>query len=165
MLKKHSYPKTILIELNAIANMVAYMLNDVSNSNVLNVQSAFPIAYGITQYHVNLRCKWLKRPDLYMNTMEHEQLLKPLDLPDDYKSYLITHCRNELLIIEDVVSDFLNPYIEMNSWGLWSMERVSSTTIKLINEGDYRIQQWAENEIQNQTPLAQAFRPEILRRE
>lgn len=165
MLKKHSYPKTMLIELNAIANMVAYMLNDVSGSNMLNVQSAFPIAYGITQYHVNLRCKWLKRPDLYMNVIEHEQLLEPLELPDDYKNYLISHCRNELLIIEDVVSDFLNPYIEMNSWGLWSMERVSSTTVRLTNEGDYRIQQWAENEIQNQTPLAQAFRPEILRSE
>ena len=165
MLKKQSYPKTMLIELNAISNMVAYMLNEVSSSGVLNAQNAFPIAYGITQYHLNMRCKWLKRPDLYMNVVEMEKLLEPLEFPQDYKDYLVNHCRNELLMIEDIVSDFLNPFVEMNSWGLWSMERISSTGIRLINEGDYRIQQWAENEILNQTELAQAFRPEVLRSE
>ena len=162
MLKKPEYPQTMLIELNALSNVVAYLLNEATGTNLLNPQNAYVLAVEMLRYNLNIRCLWLKCPNTYMNVVEVEAILMRLDAPPAYKEYLITTCSNEFMVLEDMVSDFLNPYVDKQSWSMWRVEE-QAPAIRLINEGDYRIAQWADIMEKERNVLARAYPSKVLR--
>lgn len=163
MPQKHTYPQTMLIELSSVSNVIAYMLNEATNLNILNTENAYPIAVGILLYNLNIRCSWLRCPNLYMNIVEIEALLGPLDLPSFYKDYLIENCSDQFMLIEDMASDFLDPYVPKKSWHIWTIEQFSPA-IYLIDSGDYRIKDWAESQTRDRGLFARTYKTEELRR-
>lgn len=160
---KHEYPQTILIELNTLSNLTAYILNEASSSNLLTPVLAFPIVVNILKYTLDLRCRWLMRPDGYMSVAEIEEMLIPINLPADYKFYLMHYCTDAIAMIEDMVSDFLDPYVNKKTWHLWRID-VHAPSISLVNDGDYRIHQWADEQERLHSSFEKQYPADILRR-
>lgn len=163
MLTKHSYPQVLLIELNTITNLIVYMLNELSQSSLLHLGNANHIAYGVLQYNLDMRCNWLNNSISYMNEIEIESILKPMELPDDFKHFLANNCVEAFQIIEDSVTDLLDIHMERQTWHIWSIQPYQNTSVKLMNEGDYRINEWAEKQERQRTTFGRRYNHDVLR--
>lgn len=162
MLTKHEYPQTMLIELSGISNLIAYLLNELSGYNYINIDIAYEISIKVLQYNLNIRCLWLNVSQSYMGVVDKEQLLLDIDIPEDYKSYLINAGDDAFIAIETAMSELLDMYVPKKTWYIWSISNRSMFTACLINDGDYRIHQWSQDQKANRTQLGYAYSIDTL---
>lgn len=163
MIIKHDYPSSILIEMGGITNLIKHVLNDISNNRIITLDIAYKIGMGILRSDIQTRCYWMLVSDLHMTEQERETILLSVDeLTPDYINYLIDYGHVAFHAIEQAISDLLDAYIEKHTWCVWSITPHYNYSVCLINDGDYRIMQWAQEQQNTNSQFARQLPPGAL---
>lgn len=159
---KHNYPKLSLIEMSGITSLISHVLNSISQSNMITTDIAYSIATFVMRYNLDYRCMWMLNVRTFMGVIDKEKMLSDVELPYDYKMYLINTNIDVFITIEVAMSELLDMYVGKDTWHIWSIVPMPNHSICLRDDGDFRIADWAETQKSSRTDFIKRIPFETL---
>lgn len=144
---KHIQPKILLIEISGMTSLIAHSINDLCRSKVINMNMAYEIAIAVLRYDIDIRCHWMLKNNRCMNLDEREAMLSKIEgLTPEVIAYIVRNGTNTLNAIEVAMTEVLDIYINKQTWGIWSISPHFNYSVRLQNDGDYRIAEWVQHQ-------------------
>lgn len=162
MTLQHNSPRVIFIELVGVGTLFAHLINQALNMHVITDEIAHQIILGVFKYELNIRTLWTMTPATTMGVIDIERIVVDIDMPPEIKQFIIFHCDDVFDRIEIAINEMMDMCIPKRTWDIISVTEDSLYTLKLINEGDYRIYDWVNNQVNDRTKLSKIYSKEKL---
>lgn len=162
MTLQHNSPRVIFIELVGVGTLLAHLINQTLNMQVITDEIAHQIIFGVFKYELDIRTLWTMTPATSMGVVDIEHIVLDIEMPAEIKQFIIFHCNDIFDRVEVAINEMMDMCIPKHTWDVISVKEESLYTLKLINEGDYRIYDWVNNQRNNRTKLSRIYSEEKL---
>lgn len=147
------------IEVSAIASMIIYLFNNTLGGLYIRPDMADHIVLTMLRHEVATRCMW-SDVNARMGVDDIEAMVLPLDLPTQVMQYMIYQCNLVIDDIELLISEYLNNILPTRTWDTILILDYHSLggSVRIANEGDYRINDWALKQVENGSKFSRVYK-------
>lgn len=156
----HTKLKRAIIDLTVPVIMVKNIVQE--NTNVfLSSDIASNIVFDFFKYLIDTKCYWTGKKYEMFSDEDFVNLL----LNNGVTNLNIDKLDKLISDLTEVCSDLeesMNEYFPIRTWDVWRYNRVDDYAVEIICEGDYRILEWANYQIYNNTSYGKMYSRSIL---
>lgn len=143
---QHISPNMMYIELAGISAILAHLINQATNGNYITDEIAHHMSVYIFRYELNLRCLWVGVSRQSMGVIDIEKMVLDINISPNLKQFIIFNCADIFDRIEIAVNELLDLITKKETWDILTVNDCGPFSIQIINDGDYRVYEWAKQQ-------------------
>lgn len=153
----------VMLDLSNIISITVHLINSRLEQQLFNYDTAQTVCTWIMRHQLDTRCLWMCQVNASLNVVDREASLRNIGLSDEMVEYIAYYFEDIFLRIEHIISQILDGHVPSLTWCIWGLETKQYGVVVLINQGDYRIEEWAKFQEANHTPVARYYNYSELR--
>lgn len=148
-----------VIEITAISSMVVHLFNNALGGLFITPDMAEHITLTMIKHDVAVRCMW-SDVNARMGVDEIEAMVIPLSLIPQIKQHIIFNCNLVLDDIELLIMEYFNNVLPARTWDIVLVLESQSqgASVRIVNEGDFRIKEWVDNQLESAGKYSRIYR-------